>query len=101
EGIPGMCVALKTVQQHQRGITRSTPLHVMQLQSIKGDKFILSKGGYAHREFLPDCTGTLQGYRCPQRSGVMSLWSAHPAAYLRRGNSLRADRAAAQPRCPG
>src|SRR5262249_25620816 len=47
-----MRVALKTVQQDERGIDWASPLHVVELQTIDGDKFILSEGGQAHSVFL-------------------------------------------------
>src|SRR5215470_5574067 len=47
-----MRVALKTVQQDERGISWTSPLHVVELQAIDGDKFILSEGGQAHSALL-------------------------------------------------
>src|SRR6266581_3776060 len=42
KGVPGVRVALKTVQQDERGIPWTAPLDVVELQTIYGDKFILS-----------------------------------------------------------
>src|SRR5215471_11532692 len=47
-----MRVALKTVQQDERGIYWTSPLNVVELQTTDGDTFILSKGGQAHSALL-------------------------------------------------
>src|SRR5574341_1063168 len=52
KSIPGVGIALKTVQEHERRITWSPPLHVVQLQPIDGDKLILSKGDHTHSRLL-------------------------------------------------
>ena len=44
KGIPGVRVALKTVQQDERGIPRVPPLDVVELQTVDSEKFILSEG---------------------------------------------------------
>src|SRR5712691_3549052 len=53
KGVPGVGIALKTVQQHERGIAWGSPLDVMQLQPVDGDKLILSKRGHAHSAHSP------------------------------------------------
>src|SRR5262249_1560832 len=52
KGVPGVRVALKTVQQDERGILWAAPLYVVELQTIDGNKFILSEGGQAHSALL-------------------------------------------------
>jgi hypothetical protein len=52
KGVPGVRVALKTMQQDERGTPWAAPLHVVELQTIDGNKFILSEGGQAHSALL-------------------------------------------------
>src|SRR5262245_35604335 len=52
KSIPGVRVALKTVQQDERWMPWIPPLHVVELQPVDRDKFVLSEGSQTHRTLL-------------------------------------------------
>src|SRR5262245_14577377 len=71
KGVPGVRVALKTVQQDERGISWASPLDVVELQAIDGDKLILSEGGQAHRSLLSEVVTRLGVGTCCFHTPIM------------------------------